>query len=223
MAGLTSAIIGGTGLLMSGYQMIDGKNREKRANRELSDYERQELNNAFKDISISTLGSDLLREENARTSAGLTDAAVNGGSRTIIGAVPKITGYTNQINQQAAKMLDDQVINREYAIAGDNSRIEGITEQRDRDNIGALSSQANAGRQDSWNGLMGFGSSLGYLSRSLDRMPQERDYQTPVSELKPKGLSYNPSQPFFNTPYSAPLLQDYFTSNGNITNPYPYL
>jgi hypothetical protein len=168
MAAISSAIIGGAGLAMSAYQTIDGANQAKKAQRQLNDYERQELDNAFKDIEISTLGADLLREENARTSANMVDAAQQGGSRSIIGAVPKIVGATNQINQQAARMIDDQNINREFAIAGDNARIEGIIENRDMQNIGALGSQVNAGRQDMMNGIMGGMSSLAYMGRGLN-------------------------------------------------------
>lgn len=165
MAGITSAVLGtGMGL----YQAFSGSNREDNANRALNDYERQELDNAYKDIQISTMGSDLLREENARTSAGLIDTMQQAGTRAIIGGVPKVIGATNQINQQAAKMIDDQVMNRDYAIAGDNARIEGITENRDNANINALSSQSQAGRQDMWSGIMGTASGLAYGAKNID-------------------------------------------------------
>lgn len=165
MAAVTSAVLGtGMGL----YQAFSGNKQKNEANRALSEYERQELDNAYKDIQISTMGSDLLREENARTSAGLIDAMQQGGSRAIIGGVPKVVGATNQINQQAAKMLDDQMMNRDYAIAGDNARIEGITENRDNANINALSSQAQAGQQDMWSGIMGTASGLAYGAKNIN-------------------------------------------------------
>jgi hypothetical protein len=167
MAAVTSAVIGGTGLALSAYQAIDGANRQKKAQRELNDYERQELNNAYENVQISTMGSDLLREENARTSANLVDASQLGGARTVIGAVPRVVAATNEINQNAAKMLDDQVRQREYAIAGDNARIEGITENRDIANIAGLSSQIDAGRQDMWNGISSGLSSAAYMGRGL--------------------------------------------------------
>ena len=143
MAAATAIGLGG--LALSGIQAIDGANRSKKAQRELNNYERQELNNAYENISVSTMGSDLLREENARTSANLVNSTQLGGTRSIIGGVPRVVSATNEINQEAAKMLDDQVKQREYAIAGDNSRIEGITENRDIANINALSSQVDAG------------------------------------------------------------------------------
>jgi hypothetical protein len=181
MAAVTSAIIGGAGLAMSAYQAIDGADRKRKAQNELNDYERQQLDNAYKDIQISTMGSDLLREENARTSANLIDATQQGGARTIIGGIPRIVAQTNEINQQAAQMLDDQVMKRDYAIAQDNARIEGITENRDMANIAGLSSQVDAGQQDMWNGFSSALSSAAYMGRGL-------------KELKAnKGKGWNPS------------------------------
>ncbi|WGK93785.1 MULTISPECIES: hypothetical protein [Flavobacterium] len=170
MAAVTSAIIGGIGVGLSAYQAIDGANRSRKAKNELSDYERQTLDNAYKDIQISTMGSDLLREENARTSANLIDATQLGGIRGVIGGIPKIVGTTNQINQQAAQMLDGQVQKRDYAIAQDNARIEGITENRDIANIAGLSSQVETGRQDMWNGFSSALSSAAYLGRGLEKI-----------------------------------------------------
>lgn len=164
MAAITTAAIG---VGIAGYQVAKGVKDAKDAKRALSQYERQELDNAYKDIQISTFGEELLREENARTSAGLTDAARNGGSRSIIGAIPKVVGATNEINQQAAKLIDGQVIDREYAIAQENARIKGITERRDEQNIGALGSQVMAGEQNTWSGMMGVASGLGNLSRVI--------------------------------------------------------
>lgn len=165
MAAATAIGLGG--LALSGIQAIDGANRSKKAQRELNNYERQELNNAYENISVSTMGSDLLREENARTSANLVNSTQLGGTRSIIGGVPRVVSATNEINQEAAKMLDDQVKQREYAIAGDNSRIEGITENRDIANINALSSQVDAGRQDMWAGFGSALSSAAYMGNSM--------------------------------------------------------
>lgn len=170
MAAVTSAVIGAAGLGMSAYQAIDGANRSRKAQRELNNYERQELNNAFENVQISTMGSDLMREEGARTTANLVDATQMGGARTIIGNIPRVVGASNEINREAAKMLDDQVQRREYAIAQDNARIEGITENRDNANINALSSQVDAGRQDMWSGFGSALSSAAYMGRGLKEM-----------------------------------------------------
>jgi hypothetical protein len=193
---------------MSAYQAYDGAQRQKKAQRELNDYERQELNNAYENVQISTMGSDLLREENARTSANLVDASQLGGARTVIGAVPRVVAATNEINQNAAKMLDDQVRQREYAIAGDNARIEGITENRDIANIAGLSSQIDAGRQDMWNGISSGLSSAAYMGRGLKEMKGTNTgegFKAPDIDTS-KGIDWQSRTPYFKTPVSNSLI-----------------
>lgn len=220
MAAITSAVIGAAGLGLSAYQAIEGANRQKKYQRELNDYERQELKNAYENVKISTMGSDLLREENARTSANLIDASQLGGARTVIGAVPRVVGATNEINQNAAKMIDDQVMQREYAIAGDNARIEGITENRDIANIAGLSSQINAGREDMWAGFGSALSSAAYLGRGLKEMKGGNTIDTASASGKMGGTtSVDNSQKTSDMDYSS---SDYFGegTNSDLINKY---
>lgn len=170
--GTAAALVGGAGALMSGYQAITGAKEKRRAQRELNNYERQELDNAFAEMPISMEGIDYMSDANAGTTAAMADAARNGGTRGIIGAVPKIVGASNAMNANIARYLDEQYNRRNQLIAGDNARIEGIRENRDNMNISALSSQVQAGNQNFWDGMMGFGSSLAYLGRSATPSPR---------------------------------------------------
>jgi len=208
--GTATALISGAGALMGGYQAITGANERRREQRALDNYERQDLDNAFQEMPISTEGIDYMRDENARTTAALVDAARNGGTRSVIGAVPKIVGSSQAVDANIARYLDDQFNRRNYAIAQDNARIEGITEGRDIANINALSTQVNAGRQDFFNGLMGIGSAMGYVGRNMT--PAADPYVTPVAVnpiTTPVGAPqapitatqpYMPNSPFFNLP-----------------------
>lgn len=153
---------------MGAFQAISGAKQKKEAQKALNNYERQELDNAFEDIQISTMGSDLMREENQRNTATALDVMSQAGDRAIVGGVPKLVANTNDANREAQKYLDDQVNKRAYAIAGDNSRIEGIIENRDNMNINALGQQVQAGHQDMWSGIMGVGSGLAYGARNID-------------------------------------------------------
>lgn len=216
MAAVSSAILGGIGLATSAIQAIDGANRAKSAQNKLNNYERQELNNAYENVQISTMGSDLLREENARTSSSLTNAAQMGGARTIIGGIPKIVSSTNSINQEAAKMIDDQVQKREYAIAQDETNIRGITEQRDIANIDALSSQVDAGRQDMWAGINSGLTSAAYMGRGFAGGGESKPNNSfnPPAQNFSENINYTPSSPYFNTPMSSPGKAYSFTNNG---------
>lgn len=193
MAAATSVVIGAG---LAAYQISEAEKAKKKANRELNNYERQDLDNAFKEISISTLGSDLIREESQRTTAGLVDVMQNGGARTILGGIPRVVGAMNQSNLEAAKLLDGQYQNREYAIAGDNARIEGIRENRDNMNISALSSQVNAAKQDAMNGYMGLASSVAMGAREYDRgVAKPAPSAAANYQAFNSGLNYNQPQP----------------------------
>ena len=67
--GTTAAIIAGAGALKSGVEIASSAKQKRRAQKELDNLKVPELDNLFKDIKISTLGSDLLKEEGQRTSA----------------------------------------------------------------------------------------------------------------------------------------------------------
>jgi hypothetical protein len=206
-AAITSAAIGAG---VAAYTVYNAEEQKKKAKKELNNYEREELNNAFENVQISTMGSDLLREENARTTANLVDATQTAGARTVIGAIPRVVGASNEINREAAKMLDDQVQRREYAIAGDNARVENIRENRDNANISALSSQIDAANQDSMNGIMGFASSVGSIGRSIGRnnanviqpTQNENTFVNPNMNFS-ESINYTPS---FRTPMSKPYF-----------------
>lgn len=155
------------GLGLSGLQTVNAFNRKEDSEDELNNYDRQNLDNTFKNIKISTVGSDLLREQSSRTSADLIDAAKNAGARGIFSSIPKIVESTNSINQEARKYLDDQVIRREYAVAGDDSNIRDMKERRDEANIAGLSSQVDAANQDFQSGLFGLGKTAMYAANNL--------------------------------------------------------
>lgn len=214
MAAITSAAIG---VAAAGYSIYQGEEQKKKAKAELNAYERQELNNAFEDVGISTVGTDLMREETQRTTANIVNALQGGGSRGLA-LLPAVQASTNNVNRQIQKDIDDQIIQREYAIAGEDSRIMGIKEQRDNQNIAALGSQYMAGEQNTWNGINGaiaaagsLGSAIGSKSTSL---PQTRETQTSLSgSITPQGRY----DPFFNTSFQPSPIPP-FTTEKNMNN-----
>lgn len=164
-AAISTAIIG-TGL--SAYQISEGQKQKKRAQSELDKYQRVELNNAYENIPISTVGSDLMREQTSALSADMIDVARNSTPRVAMGMMPSIQANINKNNQETRAYIDNQITNRNYAVAGDNIRIQGVKEGRDNQNINALSTQIQSGRQDMWSGFLGLGKSLMYGARNID-------------------------------------------------------
>ena len=170
------------------YGIYSSEQKKKEAKRNLNDYERQTLDNAFENIQISTMGSDLLTEQAGITSASLVDSAQQAGTRGILSTLPKVVGYTNSVNQEAAKLLDDQNQRRSYAVAGDNARIEGITENRDVANIAGYSSQINQAEKDKNSYIMGGLSALSYGLRDFGGFTPQID-SVMSDGLTPSGLS----------------------------------
>lgn len=167
----TAAITGGVMAAASIGQTISGISGKKKAQRELDNLEVPELENAFKDIEISTMGSDLMREESSRTNASLVDAARYGGTRGLLGAMPKIAGLNNKSNAEARKYLDDQVIDREYAMANDETRIRRLEENRYLGEVQGLGQAIQSNKQDIWSGVRGIASSGAYLGRNMESSP----------------------------------------------------
>lgn len=218
----------GTGLGI--FQAFQGSKDKKRAERELNDYERQTLTNAYDNIQISTVGSDLMTQESQRTTANVTDAARNSGLRGVLGGVPKIQAQNNSANQEARKYLDDQVNQRQYSKAEDEVRLRKMKEDRDIANIAALSSQVDAGKQDMWNGIIGGFKGVSSLANSFsgsgDKLLSEGGNKNPTESGT---VSNNPSAPSygsrnsrytdFGSNFSTPpqiVSPDFFGSTDNV-------
>ncbi|WNH10024.1 hypothetical protein [Thalassobellus suaedae] len=168
VVGTTALITGGIMGAASLGQTVSGIIGKNKYQKQLDNLEVPELENAFEDISISTVGSDLMREESARTNASLVDAVRSGGSRSVYSAIPKIASLNTAANQEARKYLDDQVVNRDYAIAQDDVRIRGMEENRYQQELQGLGQAIQSNRQDIWSGVRGIASTGAYMGRNLE-------------------------------------------------------
>jgi hypothetical protein len=145
----TAAVGAGIGI----YQTIQGAKQARDAKNALENYERQELKNVAEDLQVSTLGADLQREEQARLSASQIDALQGSGTRRIIGGLGRVEAGNQNVNRQIAADLDMQQREIDRMRAQDETRIQGMQEQREVADINALSSQYNTGQQNMMSGL----------------------------------------------------------------------
>jgi len=157
--GITSGAMGvGFGM----YNMIKGAKKVREATRALENYERQELENIADGLSVSTLGADLLREENARISASNIEALRGAGTRGIIGGSGRVSAETNRMNRDISADLDMQQKEIDQIEARDRAVIRNMQENREIGDINALSSQIVAGEEQR---QAGFGQQIkGYSS-----------------------------------------------------------
>ena len=167
MGVMTATALVGTGI--SAFQTIKAGKEKKDAQKAMDNYNRQELVNPYENIKLSTYGTDVMREESARTVASLTDTARSMGARGAMGLIPKIQANANKVNQEIGMDLEQQDVNRQKMIAGGGERIMGYKEQRDNNNISALSSQYTAANEDFSKGLWGMASGAMSTMRGLEQ------------------------------------------------------
>lgn len=147
-------IMAGAALLGGGLKSVLGGAQAKKAREAIMNYERQDLENVFDDIKISTLGTDMMREENARALATGTQALRSGGTDSLLAGVPKLVAQNTASNRAAQLDLDQQFQDRERLIAQDNATIRAMEERREEGDLAGLGQQLNVGRQDM---MAGFG------------------------------------------------------------------
>lgn len=190
MAVATSmAIIGGLGLAKGAFDTISAAKRQKQHQAELDSYQRQELTNAYKDMQLFTAGNDMMRDDASRNMATAMNTIGNAGTRAIIGATPKLLAEQNNANRELQKGIEDQQTKRAYAIAGDETRIRDMQEQRDNADLAGLGNAIDTARQDknmgintALNGAMTIGA--GIYNKETDEKPSGADsmkYKVPGS------------------------------------------
>lgn len=169
------AVAGGISTLGGAYQAIQGAKQARDAKLELERLQTPELMNVADNLTVSTLGSNLQREEASRNYATSVDALRSAGARGIIGGLGVLNQNQNTVNRQIAADLDTQQKAIDMARAEDEARIRAIKEQRYANDVAALSSQINAGEASKMQGLMGAGQGVasgvqGYVSqRNLEK------------------------------------------------------
>lgn len=163
----SAAIMGGAALAGAGLQIAQGAKQTRDAKRAMNNFERQTLENVYEDMPISLLGSNLRRQDASQTTADLTNAAQGAGIRGVFGALPRIQAGANDAARQNQLDVDNQVSRRNYAIAGDNARIQNIQENRDNQELAGIGQQLAVGQQNTWSGIQGAFNGIGMAASGL--------------------------------------------------------
>jgi hypothetical protein len=163
-AGIGAAV----GLVSSGIQFFQAQKEKKDAEEALNNLRRQELVNNQRDIKISTERTDRLLDSSLSSNANTIDATRRLGARGILGAFPSISDGNILTRNTILENVEEQDVNRSFAIAQGEDRIQSIREQRELGAIMGLGQQRQVGRQDSVSALGGFTNSLLAGGRSID-------------------------------------------------------
>jgi hypothetical protein len=129
-----------------------GKDRKK-ALKAIRSYKRQGLSNAYDRATISTLGSDLRREESARGTATAVEALRQSGTRGLIGGLGKVSMQSNLVNRDIGINLDEQQQELDALRAQDEMRLRQMKEQRDNSNLKGLGNKYQQAKADQAAGI----------------------------------------------------------------------
>lgn len=213
--GIASAVTGGLGVGMGLYQTIAGSKEKRDAQRALENYQRQQLENVQKDRTVSTLGSDLQREEQARLASSQISALQGAGTRGLIGGLARVETGNQRVNQQIGADLDMQQKEIDAAFAQDQANIRGMQENRENADISALSSQYQSGKQDQNTGFGNIIQGAGMLGNAFGSMGGAQGGAQPqqqvASTMQPAGII--PSQNY--QAMAAPYPTSQFGQFGN--------
>lgn len=191
------------GTAMSLFQTIKGSQEQRDAKNALDNYARTPLDNSVEE-SVSTLGADLQREEQARLASTELSALQDAGTRALIGGAGRIEANNALVNRQIGADLDMQQKDIDRRISDDNARIRALQEQREREDIMGLSSQFNAGKNDMYQGFGNVIQATAQAGQNLSGLPvnpQERN-MNPVNNITPAGTApYAYPSPTAPNPY----------------------
>ncbi len=145
-AGIASA---GIGIFQTGSAII-GARKDRKA---IEEFDRQELINPFKDLPISTLKSEQQTEANLSRVATSVDALQRGGTRAILGGLPRISESNILFQNLISQDLEEQETRRNLLIAEGEERIRAIQENREVNALLGLGQSLQTNRQDAVSGF----------------------------------------------------------------------
>lgn len=150
---MATPITAGLGAGLGVYQAIKADSDKKKAKKALEALPIPELNNSYKDMQVSTLGSDIQRQEAGRNTATAVSALQGGGARAIIGGIGKVQANNNAVNAGIGANLDEQQKDINMNIAQDDANIRNMKENRYNNDVSALSSQINTAQDAKMQGI----------------------------------------------------------------------
>jgi hypothetical protein len=158
---------GALGAVTGAISMFTESKNKKKIAKEIANQKEATLTNIADGMQVSTLGSDLQKQENASLASSQISALQDGGTRALIGGIRSVTDGTQDANARIAEGLDEQVANISNVRAQDEQRIQMTKDQRQANKLAALSSQYNAASQNQAQGMATIVQSAGMAGNAL--------------------------------------------------------
>lgn len=150
------------------FQTVQGAKRVKEANQALRNFKRQDLVNPFGNLQVSTLKSEQQTDANLSSFATSVDALQRGGTRAVLGGLPRLNEANILVQNQISQDLENQDIQRKILFAQGEERIRAIQEGREIDALQGIGQQLQTGRQDIMSGASNVLSSALAISSATD-------------------------------------------------------
>jgi len=165
MAAATT-IVAAASLGLGTIQAVSGASRARQAEKAIEEFERQKLINPFKDLPISTLKSEQQTEAGLSRLATSVDVLQRGGTRAILGGLPRVSESNIMLQNLISQDLEEQENRRNLLIAQGEEKIRAIQENREVNALLGLGQSLQVGRQDTASGIQNIISSGLALSSS---------------------------------------------------------
>jgi hypothetical protein len=148
-----SAGAGALGAVTGAISMFTEAKNKKKIAKEIGNLKENPLDNIADGMQVSTLGSDLQKQEQAKLAATQTSALQDGGTRPLLAGLGAVTAGNQNVNAQIAANLDDKKNQIVQVRAQDKANIRATKEQRQANKLAALGSQYNASSQNATQGM----------------------------------------------------------------------
>ena len=161
----------GAGVASAGigiFQTAKGIIGERKDRKTIEEFKRQKLINPFRDIPISTLKSEQQTEAGLSRFATSVDVLQRGGTRAILGGLPKVSESNILLQNLISQDLEEQEIRRNLLIAEGEEKIRGIQENREINALLGLGQSLQTNRQDAASGFANIISSGLALTSAFD-------------------------------------------------------
>ncbi len=150
MAATAGNVMGAVG----GFKkMKEGKAMQREGRAGIENFEWQDLSNPYRDIAISTAGTDAATENLATNSATAAEALRKGGTRGILGGIGKVQANANAVNTEIAANLDMQQKNKDFAAAGQDVANQNMMEKRQANELAGYGQMMNVGMDMKYQGI----------------------------------------------------------------------
>lgn len=147
----TTAIAAGTALLGTVNNAVKAGKANRAAEgveQQIADFQRQDLTNPYENLTINTTAADQQTDAQLSSSASAIDALQRGGTRAVLGGIPRINENNILLQEIISRDIANQEKDRDLMIARGEENIQNIQERREEMALQGLGQQMQTYRQD---------------------------------------------------------------------------